>query len=225
MAHAVASEAVELARLVGARLAHDLAGPLGTITAAAGLAPGAARSDELLAETLSDLMARGRLYAAVFGSAEDTPWHAMPALLAGAPGAHRITFDVTPGPPLRPATAQLALAAGMLAAEGLPRGGCVGDAPGPGGGGAGLPEGPPRARGVRIAPGPGGGVAVLPEGRIAAWPHALIERLGGLAPPQPDTARSLMAPWLLALARQAGCDLSLGLGGPGTPPLLLRPPG
>ena len=202
MAHAVASEAVELARLVGARLAHDLAGPLGTITAAAGLAPGAARSDELLAETLSDLMTRGRLYAAVFGTADDTPWHAMPALLAGAPGAHRITFYVTPGPPLKPATAQLALAAAMLAAEALPRGGCV-----------------------RIAPGPGGGVTVLPEGRIAVWPHALIERLGGLAPPQPDTARSLMAPWLLALARQAGCDLSLGLGGPGTPPLLLRPPG
>ena len=202
MAHAVASEAVELARLVGARLAHDLAGPLGTITAAAGLAPGAARSDELLAETLSDLMTRGRLYAAVFGSAEDTPWHAMPALLAGAPGAHRITFDVTPGPPLRPATAQLALAAAMLAAEALPRGGCV-----------------------RIAPGPGGGVTVLPEGRIAAWPYALIERLGGLTPPQPDTARSLMAPWLLALARQSGCHLSLGLGGPGIPPLLLRPPG
>ena len=193
--------AMELARLVGARLVHDLAGPLGTIQAAAGVAPGAARSDALLAETLDELLARGRLYAAVFGQAEAMAGPALGALLAGAPGAHRVAFGIVGGPAEYPAAlAQIVLTAAMLAAEALPRGGSV-----------------------TIAAGPGGGVVVLPEGRVAAWPHGLLERLGGLAPPQPDTARTLLAPWLIALARDAGCHLGVGIGGPGIPPLLLRP--
>ena len=88
----------------------------------------------------------------------------------------------------------------MLAAEALPRGGQV-----------------------TIGAGPGGGIVVLPVGRLAAWPHALLERLGGLPPPQPDTARTLLAPWLVALAQDSGWHLSIGMGGAGIPPLLLRP--
>jgi len=200
MTEPLATEGAELARLVGMRLVHDLAGPLGSVMAAAGLAPGAARSDALLAETVSDLLARGRLYAAVFGAAEAVPPEEMAAMLAGAPGAHRVSFEVAAASlSVAPAVARVLLAAGMLAVEALPRGGRV-----------------------VIAPGPGGGVVVLPEGRVAAWPHGLIERLGGLPPPQPDTPRSLLAPWLITLAREAGCHLGIGLGGPGIPPLLLR---
>ena len=195
------SERTALARLVGARLVHDLTGPLGSVMAAAGLAAGAARSDAILAETVADLLARGRLYAAVFGAAEAVEVGEMRAMLAGAPGAHRVSFDIGAVPPgLPPALAQIMLAAAMLAAEALPRGGSV-----------------------TIGSGPGGGTVVLPEGRMAAWPHALIERLGGMAPAEADTPRSLLAAWLLNLAQEAGCHLSIGLGGPGIPPLLLRP--
>ncbi len=169
--------------------------------AAAGLAPGATRSDEILAETVAELLARGRLYAAVFGEAEPVTVDQMPALLAGAPGAHRVRFALAgvPADP-SPAVAQIILTAAMLAAEALPRGGSV-----------------------TIGAAPGSGTVVLPEGRMAAWPHNLIERLGGLPPARTDTPRSLLAPWLLTLAREADCHVGIGLGGPGIPPLLLRP--
>jgi hypothetical protein len=60
----------QLAQLLGARLTHDLAGPLGTIMAAGGSAEGAA----LLEETVAELRLRFRLYAVVFGEAEALCW-------------------------------------------------------------------------------------------------------------------------------------------------------
>ena len=190
----------QLAQLLGARLTHDLAGPLGTIMAAGGSAEGAA----LLEETVAELRLRFRLYAVVFGEAEAMCWADVQALLAGAPGAHRIAFhfEFPPQARLDPALAQIVLAAAMLGAEALPRGGTL-----------------------RITPLGGAGLVVLPEGRIAAWPHALIERLAGMAPAEADTPRALLAPWLIALAEAARCRLSLGMGQPGVPPLLLDPQG
>jgi hypothetical protein len=189
----------QLAQLLGARLTHDLAGPLGTIVAAGGSAEGAA----LLEETVAELRLRFRLYAVVFGEAEALCWADLQALLAGAPGAHRIAFhfEFPPQARLDPALAQIVLAAAMLGAEALPRGGAL-----------------------RITPLGGAGLVVLPEGRVAAWPHALIERLAGMAPAGADTPRALLAPWLIALAEAAQCRLSLGMGQPGLPPLLLQPP-
>jgi len=189
----------QLAQLLGARLTHDLAGPLGSIMAAGGSAEGAA----LLEETVAELRLRFRLYAVVFGEAEALCWADVQALLAGAPGAHRIAFhfEFPPQARLDPALAQIVLAAAMLGAEALPRGGVL-----------------------RITPLGGAGLVVLPEGRIAAWPHALIERLAGMAPAGADTPRALLAPWLIALAEAAQCRLSLGMGQPGLPPLLLQPP-
>ena len=189
----------QLAQLLGARLTHDLAGPLGTIMAAGGSAEGAA----LLEETVAELRLRFRLYAVVFGEAEALCWADLQALMAGAPGAHRIAFhfEFPPQARLDPALAQIVLAAAMLGAEALPRGGAL-----------------------RITPLGGAGLVVLPEGRVAAWPHALIERLAGMAPAGADTPRALLAPWLIALAEAAQCRLSLGMGQPGLPPLLLQPP-
>jgi histidine phosphotransferase ChpT len=190
----------QLAQLLGARLTHDLAGPLGTIMAASGSAEGAA----LLGETVAELRLRMRHYAVVFGEAEAMSWADMQALLAGAPGAHRVAFgfEFAPQTQLDPALAQIVLAAAMLGAEALPRGGTL-----------------------RIMPMGGAGLVVLPEGRLAAWPHALIERLAGMAPAEADTPRALLAPWLIALAEAARCRLSLGMGQPGVPPLLLDPQG
>lgn len=201
MSEPALTEGLQLARLVGARLVHDLVGPLGTVKAAAGLGTGGPRSNDMLVETVEELMARARLYAAVFGHAEPFEVEDMPALLAGAPGAHRVQFRIAPDVAGTPhALLPVVLAATMLAAEALPRGGSV-----------------------TVGAGPGDGTVIMPEGRMAAWPHGLLERLGGLPPPQPETARGVLAPWLIGLAADAGCHLSLGLGGPGIPPLLLRP--
>ena len=194
-----------LARLVGARLTHDLAGPLSTLAAAAGLESGSTRSDALMGETLAELRTRVQLYGAVFGHADAMRGDELAALLAGAPGAHRVSITLDPdlSSPLPGPLAQVLLAAAMLGMEALPRGGSV-----------------------ALGQGSGDALTVLPQGRMAAWPHALLERLAGLPPPQPDTPRSLLAPWLLLLARELGCGLSFALGGPASegriPPLLLR---
>lgn len=190
-----------LAQLLGARLTHDLAGPLGTIMAASGAAGGAA----LLAETVAELRLRLRLYAVVFGEPEAMLPADLQALLAGSPAAHRVDFRIDlPAMEAVPAElAQIILAAAMLAAEALPRGGSV--------------------HLVQL-PGEGSGtLAVVAEGRIAVWPHSLIERIAGMPPVEPDSPRGLLAPWLLALAEGAHCRVSLGFGQPGLPPLLLRP--
>jgi len=200
MPHELALGRPQLAQLLGARLTHDLAGPLGTVMAASGSAEGAA----LLEETVAELRLRLRLYAVVFGEAEAMCWADLQALLAGAPSAHRVTFQVQflPQARLDPALAQIVLAAAMLGAEALPRGGAL-----------------------HMMPLGSSGLVVLPEGRIAAWPHGLIERLAGMAPAEADTPRALLAPWLIALAAAAQCRLSLGMGQPGIPPLLLQPQG
>ena len=193
----------ELARLVGARLTHDLSGPLGTIMAASGVGAGkaAARSDELLAESVAELRLRLRLYGAVFGEAEAMRWAELQELLGGSPAAHRVAFqfEVPRQAMVAAPMAQLVLAAAMLGAEALPRGGTV-----------------------RLAAPPGGPVTILPEGRVAQWPHSLLERLAGMPPTEPDSPRGLLAPWLLALAGLADMRVSLALGGPGVPPLLLH---
>ncbi len=195
-----------LARLVGARLTHDLSGPLGTIMAASGLGagPGGMRSDELLAESVAELRLRLRLYAAVFGEADAMRWDELHELLGGSPAAHRVAFKFeAAGSAVVPAPkAQLVLAAAMLGAEALPRGGTV-----------------------RLAAAAGGTVTILPEGRVALWPHSLLERLAGMPPTEPDNPRALLAPWMLSLAGLAGMRVSLGLGGTGIPPLLLHAAG
>ncbi len=198
-----ATNRTELAQLVGARLTHDLSGPLGTIMAASGVgSAGGQRSDVLLIESITEMRLRLRLYGAVFGDAEAMRWAELQELLGGSPAAHRVAFqfDVPFEAMVSAPLAQLSLAAAMLAAEALPRGGTV-----------------------RLAAMPGATILVLPEGRVAAWPHSLLERLAGMPPAQPDGPRALLAPWVLALAAAAGIRVSVGLGAPGTPPLLLQP--
>ena len=152
---------------------------------------------------LTRRLVRGRPFAALIDALGPIRGQRALDALAGAPGAHRIAFhfEFPPQAKLDPALAQIVLAAAMLGAEALPRGGAL-----------------------RITPLGGAGLVVLPEGRVAAWPHALIERLAGMAPAGADTPRALLAPWLIALAEAAQCRLSLGMGQPGLPPLLLQPP-
>ncbi|WP_160122062.1 histidine phosphotransferase family protein [Rhodovarius lipocyclicus] len=194
---------LQLASLVAARLTHDLAGPLGTIMAASG-AGGGLRSDELLQETVTELRLRMRLYGAAFGRPDALSWQEMAELLQGAPGSHRLQFRFQvpdPAAPQPEGLSQLLLAAAMLAAEALPRGGQV-----------------------TVMAAPGEPVIILPEGRTAMWPHGFVTLLAGERAAEAETPRGLLAGWVAALARAQKCRLSIGFGGgPVAAPLMLTP--
>lgn len=194
---------VTFPRLLAARLTHDLSGPLGTMMAAAGTAPGAARNDELLAEAIETLRLRTRLYAAAFGLPDELTWQDMPDLLSGAPGAHRIAFRIRLAEGISPPSGgfgQLLLAVLMLGAEALPRGGSV-----------------------TLMSAPDAPFMLLPEGPGARWPHGFVDVLAGGAPEAARTPRGVLASWVPALAQKLKCRLSLGIGSGGLPPLLVQP--
>ncbi len=192
---------ISLPRLLAARLTHDLSGPIGTLMAAAGTSPGAPRNDELLAEALDTMRLRTRLYAAAFGPPEPLGWQDMLDLLAGVPGAHRITFQLHPGLPV-PADglSQLLLGAMMLGAEALPRGGTV-----------------------TLMAAPSAPYMVLPDGAGARWPHGFVDVLAGLSPEAAQTPRGVLAAWLPALAATLRCRITMAMGAPGMAPILVQP--
>ncbi len=198
MSELAAQRDLKLTRLLAARITHDLSGPLGTLMATAGNPAGA----QLMAETLDVMRLRLRLYGAVFGPADQLDWPAMQELLAGAPGAHRITFRLQPqvNTPPSPAMSQLLLGALLLAAEALPRGGSV------------------TLLSAAKAP-----FMVLPEGAMARWPHGFLDVLAGSEPAEAATPRGVLAAWVPAIAHAAGCRIGVGQGPGPVAPLLLQP--
>ncbi|MBL6454788.1 hypothetical protein JMJ55_05595 [Belnapia sp. T6] len=198
-----------LARLLCARLCHDLGGAIGSMTGALDLArPG---EDELLAlaqETGAALRQRLRLYAAAWGGAgAELPAEELAGLLAATPAAPRVRFDLTglaPGGRLPAALVPLALNAALLAAESVTRRGIV------------------HLSGTAET-----GLTVLPVADSgaspAAWPGHFLALLAGDASAELGP-RQVVAPLLLALLEEAGWRASLGHGaGPGAAPLLLTP--
>lgn len=194
-----------LAELIAARICHDLGSPVASITAILPQATDAA-AHEILVETTDELRARLRLFSAAFGSSDEMAWADLPALLLGAPMAHRVRFDITAGEGmLAPARVRLILSAALLAAEALPRGGVV-----------------------RIAEQKGGVVSLLPEGRDAGWSPVFLELMAGgsMDDALAEGPRRALAPWLCAQALTGGASLSLPMPvGVGVPPLLLLPVG
>jgi histidine phosphotransferase ChpT len=207
-----------LARLLVARLCHDLGGIAGTLAGTLDLAAGGGEDDpmrDLARETAESLRLRLRLYAAAWGgAAEEMDAAALRALLQGAPAAPRVAFatdGLAPEGVLPAELVPLALCVALLGAEALPRGGTV------------------RLAGTAEA-----GFTVWPQGTAAAWPPALTTALaaagGDGAPPLPDggavAPRRLLVPLVLLLAEEAGWEVSLALGGPGAAgaaPMLLGP--
>jgi histidine phosphotransferase ChpT len=195
-----------LARLLAARLCHDLSGAVGGLTGTLDLIEHAGDTEmlDMARETGVALRQRLRLLTAAWGGPTDGyPADAIIALLAGAPVFPRVRFaaeGLAPDGPLPAAIVPIALNAALLAAEALPRGGMVhlsGDA---------------------------GGLVVLPDGPVVAWPPALLAQLGGAAEPLAGGPRQVVAPFLLALVAEAGWRASLGLGaGPVPGPLVLGP--
>ncbi|MBS7810929.1 histidine phosphotransferase family protein [Roseococcus pinisoli] len=190
-----------LAELLASRICHDLGSPLGSVTA---LLPQAAdpAAHGILTEASMELGARMRLFAAAFGCSDEMAWNDLPALLRGAPMAHRVRFVVTgASAQLSPGWVRLVLSAALVAAEALPRGGSV-----------------------HLSREASGSVALLPEGRDAGWSPTLVQLLAGgsLDEALAEGPRRALAPWIVVQAAAAGAELGLALpAGTGMPPLMI----
>lgn len=197
-----------LAQTLAARLCHDLGGSIGTLAGTLDLLEaGEAEMLDLAREAAATLRQRLRLFALAWGgAAADMAAADLAALLAAAPAAPRVAFQLDhawPGVDLPAALVPLALNAALLGAEALPRGGTV-----------------------RLAGSPAVGMLVSLEGRDAAWPAGLLALLaGGTAEALlRDGPRRVLAPLLVAMVAEAGWEISLVQGGgTGAPPLLLGP--
>lgn len=197
------TQSARLAELIAARICHDLGSPVASITAILPQATDPA-AHEILVETTEELRARLRLFSAAFGSSDEMAWEDLPALLRGAPMAHRVRFELDGGEAmLAPARVRLILSAALLAAEALPRGGVV-----------------------RISEDGSGRVALLPEGRDAGWSATFLDLLAGgsLEDAMAEGPRFALAPWVCAQAATSGAALSVALPvGTAVPALLLAP--
>ena len=198
------------ARLVSARLCHDLGGAVATLAGTLDLVEAAAANDEMLAlsrETALALRQRLKLYAAAWtGPNNPADAEMLADLLAGAPAAARVRFACERLAPRMMLPAQLvplALNAALLAAEALPRGGTV------------------HLSGTVEA-----GLVIWPEGRSAAWPPPLLAMLSGTAPAElmEGGPRLVLAPLLGLLAAEAGWQLSLCPNSDGAAASLLLAP-
>jgi hypothetical protein len=114
-----------LASTICARLCHDLAGSLGALTGTLELAAEDNDREALdLALVLArELAARLRLLRAAWGADGDVP--APETLLAGLPGADRLSLDTAGLRAEAPATLRLSVSLLLVAAAGLPRGGMI----------------------------------------------------------------------------------------------------
>ncbi len=180
-----------LAQDLCARVCHDLGGPLGSIAGALELVGQEGEAVAVARESAESATRRLMLWRAV-GGAGTGPLErvALALLLDGALPGGRAAADLSglAAAELQPPVARALLAAAMLGAEALPRGGTVhvGGAP--------------------------GGLSVRPEGRGAGWPPGLGAALAGEAVRGP---REVLAPLLLTLAGEAGLRAELDGGGAG----------
>lgn len=194
-------DAVILAELLCARLAHDLSGPLGTMAAAVDLLgdPDAETRREALGlagEATAEMTRRLRFLRAAWGSGAEPHSIASIARLAeGVLGGGRTTLDISrvtgPDRPLD-GFGRVLMNALLVAGEALPRGGtilCAGDADGQ--------------------------IALQPVGDAAAWPPGLAGLIGGgdsLAAAAEGGPRGIATPMMMALARREGATVRLLMG-------------
>jgi histidine phosphotransferase ChpT len=196
-----------LARLLAARLCHDLGGAIGSLSGTLDLVgQGDPEMLDLSRETADSLRYRLKLFAVCWGgptSEFDGP--AIGALLLGAPASPRVQFavdDLSPARPVPAGLVPLLLNAALLAAEALPRGGTV-----------------------HLAGSAEAGFTILPEGRSIAWPAGLLPMLAGhgVEAAMEEGPRHVVAPLLLALAEEQGWVLSMAMGAGPVGPLVLSP--
>jgi histidine phosphotransferase ChpT len=196
-----------LARLLAARLCHDLGGAIGSLSGTLDLVgQGDPEMLSLSRETAASLRQRLKLFAVCWGGpTTEYDGQAIGALLLGAPASPRVQFTVDALSPARPVPAglvPLVLNAALLAAEALPRGGIV-----------------------HLAGSADAGFTILPQGRNLAWPAGLLQLLAGhgVQAAMEDGPRRVVVPLLLALAEEQGWALSLAMGAGPAAPLVLSP--
>ncbi len=194
---------LDLARMVGLRLCHDLGGVVGTIANALDMMPGVGGEAATLAQDAAEeLRRRLILWRAMLGGQGEATLGATLALLDGqlAGGravadagtldlAYRLPEEVVP----------VVLAAMLLGGEALARGGrvCLG--------------GDPAFE-----------LAIWPDGPRAAWPPTLLRALAGEMPAD-ALGRDVTVVWLCTVAAAAKAHLSIALPpGQATGPLLIR---
>ncbi len=190
-----------------ARLCHDLATPLGSLTAAvelAGEGEGEQREAlELAGETARDMVARLRLLRAAWaGRSGELTRTEIAALARGVKRRIEVNLDALAEGPFEEAVSRLLLNLLLLGAEALPRGGAV------------LLQGNPTDGFVLSASGPS-----------VNWGAGLTAAL--LDPDAVDEhdPRHIQAPLTAWLARDAAMVLSFLLPpGPGEVPRLLAAP-
>jgi hypothetical protein len=199
------STLTRLTELVAARICHDLGSPTASLAA---LLPQAADpgAQAVLVEAAGELRARLGLFAALFGPCDPLGWAEIARLLGGSPMAHRVRFALpAPDGEMSGGIARLCLAAALVTAEALPRGGAV--------------------HATRTAP---RGFAFRAEGRLVEWSPVLVALLGGgeMEAALAEGPRRVLAPWLLSLAGDEAHEVGLALAaGEGTPALVLAPRG
>ena len=181
-------DGLELAQALCARLCHDLGGPIGSLVTVMDLGPaGGAEAVDIARESADILRRRIRLFRLLAGAAEDLSREGLETCVEDmlSHGKVRLAEGVAVPASAVPAV----LAAILLAAEALPRGGAV------------LLAGDPAEE-----------LMVIPSGPGAAWPPALAALLApGDAVPEP-LPRTVFAHVLCAAAEQAGLTLRLALG-------------
>lgn len=194
-------DGLALAQALCARLCHDLGGPVGSLLTVAELgAAGGAEAEELARSALDQLHRRIHLYRLLAGSAEDLSRTGLEACLHGMLGHGKVRLDATrlaEGGAVPAAFVPALLAAILLAAEGVPRGGAV------------ILSGDPRRE-----------LLLTLDGKGAAWPPALGALLAVGEAPEP-APRTVLAHFLCVAADEAGLAPRLALGVEGAALLLL----
>ena len=198
--------AMALSDSLCARLCHELAGPLGTLTGALDLAAedpsAAAESLDIAAQAAAQMVQRIRLLRAAWGGdCGAMSADALGELAAGLPPRVRVELGGLTGEFAAPA-ARVLVNLLLLGVEALPRGGAI------------------TLRGTA-----GGEVLLQVTGSPARWPPGLASALADPAAAALDDPRGVQGPLAARLARMAGLRLSLLLpaGGAeaGAAPLLL----
>ena len=196
---------LDLARMVGLRLCHDLGGVVGTIGNALDMITGVGSEAQTLAQDAAEVLRKRLvLWRALLGGQGEATLGATLALLDGQLAGGRAeaetgVLDLSVSLP--EGVVPVLLAAMLMGGEALPRGGRV-----------------------RLAGDTQRELAIWPDGPRAAWPGTMVRALAGEMPPD-AMGREVTVIWLCTLAAQAGVALSIAMPpGDSVGPLMLTLP-
>jgi histidine phosphotransferase ChpT len=205
---ACGTETTHLAESLCARLCHDMAGPLGTVTGALDLAAedpdSTLESLQLAREAATQMVQRLRLSRAAWAGdcgALDVP--GLMELAKGLPPRVHLDTGGLSGRFAAP-VARTLLNMMLLGMDALPRGGRI-----------------------ALSGTPGADVLLMVAGPQAAWPAGLALALADPLATPLDDPREIQAPLVALLAQEAGLRVSLLFASgahDGVPPLLLGAP-